>query len=284
MIITLSSICYCLSVHLSSPSSCLIYRALHVPLFCCRNVFADQQTRKEIKQAMEEQQRRLQRQLEAAQRREAGAAAAAATASLSSPRAGVPTAFPISNTTGPAPMTGPAMGAAAHERSETVRRRRAMLHAEEARAKIYAFKRKGEVRVQALLRACVQGAASEGDIKAAAEAFEAAAEGGVGGFGKGAVARRGVVNMAGGAPKAISESWNEQVRLTCLLCCFSSLCLAADKRSIVGVVDVRCRVRRSLFLKATFHMLVGDFDGSTALLRCSVVQMVPIPHQLHVRS
>eukprot|EP00904_Undaria_pinnatifida_P005614 jgi/Undpi1/2182/HiC_scaffold_12.g05568.m1 len=97
--------------------------------------------------------------------------------------------------------------AALRERAAAVHRRRAMLHAEEARAKIYALKRKGEVRAQALLRSCVAGAVSEDDIKAAAEAFEAGAAGVGGGRGTG----RGVV-IAGGAPRSTLESWNEQRR------------------------------------------------------------------------
>lgn len=88
-----------------------------------------------------------------------------------------------------------------------------MLEADEARAKIYAFKRRGELRTQALLRGVVQGAASEEDIAAAAEAFEVAADGAVGAVGKGGAAAattRGVV-INSGAPRSTWESWNEQV-------------------------------------------------------------------------
>lgn len=93
-----------------------------------------------------------------------------------------------------------------------------MLQAEEARAKVYAVKRKGELRTQALLRACVRGAASEDDIRAAAEAFEAAADGGGGGGGGVRVGRRGVV-LGGGAPRSTVESWTEKV---CLVEVFKS--------------------------------------------------------------
>lgn len=147
---------------------------------------------------MEEQERRLQRQLEAARRRQAGAEAAAAAA----------LAAKSSSSSAAAREAAAGTAIAARERAEAVRRRRAMLEADETRAKIYAFKRKGELRTQALLRGVVQGAASEEDIAAAAEAFEVAADGAVGAVGKGAA--KGVV-IASGAPRSTWESWNEQV-------------------------------------------------------------------------
>lgn len=167
----------------------------------------EKQVRREIRDSIEEQERRLQRQLEAARRRQAGAEAAAAAA-----------AKPPSREAGAAAPAA-TVGTAARERAEAVRRRRAMLEADEARAKVYAFKRRGELRTQALLRGVVRGAKSEEDIAAAAEAFEVAAEGvgagaaagqGARAGGKRAVAVRGAV-IAGGAPRSTWESWNEQV-------------------------------------------------------------------------
>ena len=192
-----------------------------------RNVLLEQQARREIQEAVEEQERRLQRQLEAARRRQAGAEAAAAAAAAAATTTTTATAAAAAAFSTSAPSmtevsrqpragataatarraTVAVTGAAAlRERAAAVHRRRAMLHAEEARAKIYALKRKGEVRAQALLRSCVAGAVSEDDIKAAAEAFEAGAAGVGGGRGTG----RGVV-IAGGAPRSTLESWNEQV-------------------------------------------------------------------------
>lgn len=191
-----------------------------------RNILLEQQARREIQEAVEEQERRLQRQLEATRRRQVGAEAAAAT---TIPTTAASTAAAMSSSAKPAarlcgnrepgdgeaeqvavPVAAAVTGAASRERAAAVRRRRAMLHAEETRAKIYALKRKGEVRAQALLRSCVAAAANEDDIKAAAEAFEAAAAGVGGGAGRGRGGGRGVV-IAGGAPRSTLESWNELV-------------------------------------------------------------------------
>eukprot|EP00752_Nemacystus_decipiens_P007832 g6997.t1 len=169
-----------------------------------RNLLLEKQVRREIRDSIEEQERRLQRQLEAARRRQAGAEAAADAAAAAA--AGSSSARPPSG-----PGARATLGIAARERAEAVRRRRAMLEADEARAKVYAFKRKGELRTQALLRGVVRGAKSEEDIAAAAEAFEVAAEGAGGAGGNRTGAVRGPV-IASGAPRSTWESWNEQRR------------------------------------------------------------------------
>ena len=193
-----------------TPSSCLVCLSPLLLISFLRNLQLEKQVRREIRDSIEEQERRLQRQLEAAQRRQAGAEAAAAAAAAAA------TANPPPRESG-----GPAaLGTAARERAEAVRRRRAMLEADEARAKVYAFKRKGELRTQALLRGVVRGAKGEEDIAAAAEAFEVAADGaGLAGAtaGRGPAAVRGPV-IASGAPRSTWESWNEQVGVGCFLC------------------------------------------------------------------
>lgn len=197
---------------LTHPSSPLRARPLHPRCpspsnSSLRNLLLEKQVRREIRDSIEEQERRLQRQLEAARRRQAGAEAAAAAAAAA---ASASAARPPTREQGGTPAT---LGISARERAEAVRRRRAMLEADEARAKVYAFKRKGEARTQALLRGVVRGAKSEEDIAAAAEVFDVAAEGGGGKGGKGAAAvaaLRGPV-IASGAPRSTWESWNEQV-------------------------------------------------------------------------
>lgn len=190
------------------------------PKHFCRNAHLKQQARKEIQEAFEEQERRIQRQLEAARRRQAGAEAAASASAAAKSIAGVRAKSPdgINNTNvigtvaEATTVAGPCLGGEARERhAETVRRRRAILHAEKIDSKVHAVERKGELRTQALLRACARGgAATEDDLRTAAVAFEAAADGGWSVAAHGGTMGKGVV-IAGGASRSTMGSWGEQV-------------------------------------------------------------------------
>ena len=191
-----------------------------------------QRTRREIQEAMSEQERRLQRQLEAARRRQAVAEAAAKNASKTA--ATVPAAYvpaprqqPVTGarTSARSATEGVGLGAAGvasgtGDRAEAVLRRRAMLEAEESRAKVRAFERRGEARTQALLlRSCVAGgaASAKANVKRMAtdnleaRAFGGRFAGGVEGCGDGGERGKGVL-IGSGPPRLKQKSWSEQVR------------------------------------------------------------------------
>lgn len=195
-----------------------------------RNLLLEQNTRQGIQDMVKEQERRLQRQLNAAKRRQADAAAAAAMAGVATTTTSRVALSPYDPNARQARIelavdaANVDPSARRVERANEVRLRRARLQAEQERKKVEALQRKGELRAQAFRHKSGivksgqwDGGASKGHggggaaAAAATVSAGAVADGGSGGGALRQAAGKGVI-IGSGPPRCTMKSWSEQVR------------------------------------------------------------------------